>query len=152
MCRLKNRHFTLRRACTHLDHLAPQIHGDTGTLQPVCAHNKDSVVVFLGLGGCPFTLQHQGLVPNFVAISKIKDKQKHSRLRPLLMRRKRWEEMRQRDEWRDKTREADIWIQASTRLSKKGRHRRKAVNERRLDLTGRLFLRPERSVCVYSAS
>lgn len=35
---------------------------------------------------------------------------------------------------------------------KKRRHRRKEVNEWRVDLTGRLFLRPELSVCVYSAS
>lgn len=32
----------------------------------------------------PFIPQHQGLVPNFVVISKIKDKQKHYRLLPLL--------------------------------------------------------------------
>lgn len=35
---------------------------------------------------------------------------------------------------------------------KKGRRQRKEVSERRVDLTGRLFLRPELSVCVYSAS
>lgn len=40
----------------------------------------------------------------------------------------------------------------NTAVKKKGRPRRKEVSERRVDLTGRLFLRPELSVCVYSAS
>lgn len=47
-------------------------------LKPLCAYDKEHVVF------SPFTPWHQGFVPNFVAISKIKDKQKHSRVLPLL--------------------------------------------------------------------
>lgn len=84
MCRLKNLHFTLRRACTHLDHLATHIHSMlTGTWPlgcwNLCVHTTKSMLFFY-----PVTPRHQGLVPNFVAILKIKDKQKHPRLPPLL--------------------------------------------------------------------
>lgn len=117
MRRLKNRHFTLRRACTHLDHLAAHIHGDIGMLKPVCAYNKESVVFF-----APSLLNIKSLYP----ISWLSQKSKTNKNIPASdpssssQRRKRWEEMRQGEEWREETREADIWIQASTRLSKKG--------------------------------
>lgn len=143
MHRLKNRHFTLRRACTHLDHLAAHIHGDVGTLKPVCAYNKDRSC-FWG-GGCPFTPQHQGLAPNFLVISKIKDKRKHPRLRPLLQFTEE-KEVRRNATGRGMKEGNEGGGHLNTGLNtavKKGRHRRKEVNERRVDLTGRLFLRPE---------
>lgn len=55
-----------------------------GVWKPLCACNKEHVP--------SLTPPHQGLVPNFGAISKIKDKQKHSRLLPLL----RFKEVEQR--------------------------------------------------------
>lgn len=152
MCPLKNRHFTLRKACTYLDHLAAHMHRDIGMLKPICAHNKECVV-FLGGGGgvTPSLLNIKGLYP----ISWLSQKSKTNKtfppptLPPVLRGRGEKQCDRNRNERQKGGRRT---FEASTQPSKKGRHQRKEVSERRVDLTERLFLRPEMSVCAYSAS
>lgn len=101
-------------------------------LQPLCVCDKEHVVF------PPFTPPHQGLVPNFVAILKIKDKQKHSR--PLLL--LQFKEV----EWRSRVTERGMkrgkalgrgrraFEYRPRQGCQKGRRRRKEVNEKRVDL------------------
>lgn len=145
MCRLKNRHFTLGGTCAHLDHLAVDKHRDIGMLKPVCAHNKESVVVFFS----PSLLNIKGLYPISWLSGKSKTNENIPASGPLL--RFREEEVRSRNEGRRGGRRT-FEYRPQHGCQKKRRRRRKEVNEWRVDLTGRLFLRPELSVCVYSAS
>lgn len=140
MCRLKNRHFTLRRACTHLDHLAAHTHGDIGTLKPVCAYNKESVVFFLPLHSSTSRACTQFL-------GYLKNQRQTKTFPPLtpppVHRGERGEKKcnRERNEGRKRERRT-FEYRPQHGCQKKG-DRRKEVNERRVDLTGRLFLRPE---------
>lgn len=144
MCWLKILHFTLRR--THLHNHASHIHSahthTIGTMKPLNVWQR--ACCFFP----PFPTQHQGLVPNFVVISKIKDKQKHPAPNLLPLRKKEQGRRVTEREMKRRTRGdceegGGYWIQASTRPSERSWERMKR---------DWVLVRPQLSVCVYSAS
>ncbi len=155
MCWLKNLHFTLRRACTHVDHLATHIRRTHAGNWPLGCWslyecNKEHVVSPpLHPSTSRACSQFRGYLKNQRQTKTLPPPTPP----PIQRGRAERQSDRKRNEERKSTlkREEGVWIQASTRLSeretqKKGREWKESGSRRDV------LLRPELSVCVYSAS
>lgn len=120
MCRLKNLHFTLRRACTHLDHLATHVHSTHTGNWPLgcwslCVHaRKNTFFPPLHSLTSRACTQFRGYLKNQRQTKTLPPPT------PPPIQRGRAEKQCHRKRKSTWKREAVVWIQASTRLSKKG--------------------------------
>lgn len=143
MCRPKNLHFTLGGACTHLDHLAaPHAECALGE-STIGMKDKENVGVspppppFLP----PSLLDIKGLYQFRGYLENLRQTKTRPPPAPPPIQ-SGWTEKRgdrKRNGERKKAlgeREAGVWMQASTRRPKKGRRRRKEVNEKRAGSRG----------------
>lgn len=154
MCWLKHLHFTLRRA-TWISSLHTHTlctHGELvmGISKPLCACDKEHVV---------FSPLHSSTSRACTKFRGYLENQRQTKTLPpptppsIHGGKVKKQSGRKRNEERKSTRrrEVGVWIQARTRLSKK-EMQKKGGEWKESGSRGDVLLRPELSVCVYSAS
>lgn len=129
------------------------LHTCTGTLGcwSLCVHTTKRPLFFWG-GVTPSLLNIKGLYPILWLSQKSKTNENIPASHPSSREEKVRSSVTETGMKGGKEGGGHLNTGLNTAVKKKGRPRRKEVSERRVDLTGRLFLRPELSVCVYSAS